>query len=496
MFVRWKRTRRFGMFEEQFPEAIALMARALRAGHAFPTGIQMVADEIPAPVGAEFKLLYDRQNFGMPLGDALKGMAERVPILDARFFTTAVLTQRETGGNLSEILDNLATVIRDRFKVKRQVRAVTAHGRITGWILCGMPRGAGVDPQRGVTGAHEADDHRSARDQDACRRRHDAGDRLVDHPQAGQHSLLGVLDMALDLLVTLVAGFLAVALVAGYGTSSILAALSPERRRLRQLATAGGPGASVDDTFTLVDRVDPRFKNLPGIPKSPKEMGRLRRRLAMAGYTSPTAVVVYALANLVSPVLFGLVALAAVDVRSGWLLVLFAIAVGYLLPGMLLARKIERRKREIREGLPDALDLFIVCVEAGSGLDQAIVKASDELGISYPALAYELRLITTEIRAGKPRVEAFRNFAARTKVDDVQSLVTLLVQTDKFGTSLAQALRTHADTSRTKRRQNAEERAGKLGVKLVFPLVLFLFPALYIVILGPAVITFLRVFKH
>ena len=302
--------------------------------------------------------------------------------------------------------------------------------------------------------------------------------------------------MALDLLVTLVAGFLAVALVAGYGTSSILAALSPERRRLRQLATAGGPGASVDDTFTLVDRVDPRFTSLPGIPKSPKEMGRLRRRLAMAGYTSPTAVVLYALANLVTPVLFGLVALAAVDVRSGWLLALFAAAVGYLLPGMLLARKIELRKREIREGLPDALDLFIVCVEAGSGLDQAIVKASDELGISYPALAYELRLITTEIRAGKPRVEAFKNFAARTKVDDVQSLVALLVQTDKFGTSLAQALRTHADTSRTKRRQNAEERAGKLGVKLVFPLVLFLFPALYIVILGPAVITFVRAFKN
>ena len=169
---------------------------------------------------------------------------------------------------------------------------------------------------------------------------------------------------------------------------------------------------------------------------------------------------------------------------------------GYLLPGMLLARKIELRKREIREGLPDALDLFIVCVEAGSGLDQAIVKASDELGLTYPALAYELRLVTTEIRAGKPRVEAFRNFAARTKVDDVQSLVALLVQTDKFGTSVAQALRTHADTSRTKRRQAAEERAGKLGVKLVFPLVLFLFPALYIVILGPAVITFVRVFKH
>ena len=300
--------------------------------------------------------------------------------------------------------------------------------------------------------------------------------------------------MALDLLVTLVAGFLAVALLAGYGATSILAALSPERRRLRQLATAGGPGENFDNGLSLVDNIDPRFKNLPGIPKSPKEMGRLRRRLATAGYTSPSAVVLYTLANLATPVVFGLVAVTALGVSKGWLFALFAVAVGYLLPGVVLSRKIERRKREIREGLPDALDLFIVCVEAGCGLDQAIVKASDELGLTYPALTYELRLITTEIRAGKSRMEAFKNFAARTQVDDVQSLVALLVQTDKFGTSIAQALRTHADTSRTKRRQNAEERAGKIGVKLVFPLVLFLFPALYIVILGPAVISFVRVF--
>jgi tight adherence protein B len=139
MVVRAARTKRLRLFEEQFPEAIELLARALRAGHAFPTGLTMVADEIPAPVGSEFKLVYDRQNFGMPLGDALKGLAERVPVIDARFFVTAVLTQRETGGNLSEVLDNLASVIRDRFKVKRQVRVVTAHGRITGWILAGLP---------------------------------------------------------------------------------------------------------------------------------------------------------------------------------------------------------------------------------------------------------------------------------------------------------------------------------------------------------------------
>ena len=144
LFVRMARTRRFDKFEEQFPESIELMARALRAGHAFPTGLQMVAEEIPDPVGAEFKLVYDRQNFGMSMHDALRGLAERVPILDARFFATAVLTQRETGGNLSEVLDNLAAVIRERFKVKRQVRAVTAHGRMTGWILAALPPSLGL----------------------------------------------------------------------------------------------------------------------------------------------------------------------------------------------------------------------------------------------------------------------------------------------------------------------------------------------------------------
>ncbi|MBA2306118.1 MAG: type II secretion system F family protein [Acidobacteria bacterium] len=137
--VRFKKTKRLRKFEEQFPEAIDLISRALRAGHAFTTGLAMAAEEIPAPVGQEFKLLYDRQNFGMPLPDAMKAFAARIPLIDARFFVTAVLTQRETGGNLGEVLDNLASVIRERFKVKRQVRVLTAHGRITGWILAALP---------------------------------------------------------------------------------------------------------------------------------------------------------------------------------------------------------------------------------------------------------------------------------------------------------------------------------------------------------------------
>jgi tight adherence protein B len=137
--VRFKAARRLRLFEEQFPEAIDLIARALKAGHAFTTGLAMAAEESLPPVAGEFRLLYDQQNFGMSLTDALKAFAARIPLLDARFFVTAVLTQRESGGNLSEILGNLAAVIRERFKVKRQVRVISAHGRMTGWVLSGLP---------------------------------------------------------------------------------------------------------------------------------------------------------------------------------------------------------------------------------------------------------------------------------------------------------------------------------------------------------------------
>ncbi|HWW83176.1 MAG TPA: type II secretion system F family protein, partial [Vicinamibacterales bacterium] len=130
---------RIAKLDEQFPEAMDLMARSLRAGHALTTALQNVGEEIADPVGAEFRLLFEQQNYGMSLPDALKALAGRLPILDARFFVTAVLTQRETGGNLSEVLDNLSAVIRERFQVKREVRVISAHGRITGWVLSLLP---------------------------------------------------------------------------------------------------------------------------------------------------------------------------------------------------------------------------------------------------------------------------------------------------------------------------------------------------------------------
>jgi tight adherence protein B len=139
LFLKIKRTRRLRAFEEAFPEALDLISRALKAGHAFATGLKMVADELSEPVGPEFRKTFDEQNFGLPLKDALSNLTERIPLLDVRFFSTAVLIQRETGGNLSEILENLAHVVRERFKILRQVRVYTAHGRLTGYVLLGLP---------------------------------------------------------------------------------------------------------------------------------------------------------------------------------------------------------------------------------------------------------------------------------------------------------------------------------------------------------------------
>ncbi len=144
LWLRYRRSQRMKRFEEQFPEALDLLSRAIRAGHAFQTAMGMCADELPAPVGAEFRKSFDQQNFGLPLKETLHELTERVPILDVKFFVTAVLIQRETGGNLAEILDNLAHVVRERFKILRQVRVHTAHGRFTGYVLMALPAALGI----------------------------------------------------------------------------------------------------------------------------------------------------------------------------------------------------------------------------------------------------------------------------------------------------------------------------------------------------------------
>lgn len=304
-------------------------------------------------------------------------------------------------------------------------------------------------------------------------------------------------NLPITLFVAIGAVFVLVLVLAWALTSRVVEKRAPERQRLKKLTKGPDEIAPlVKEESSLVKNDDAEIKYASRyVPRSPKELSRIRQRLTRAGYRKVSAMLIYVWMEVTLPLVLGLSTLAIVGTAGRGLLIAgFAAVLGYLTPGILLGRAIKARKKELQNGLPDALDLLIVCVESGSSLDQAVLKTSQELGVSYPSLADEFRTLNVEVRAGKARLEAFKNLAARTGLDDMRSLVAMLVQTDRFGTSVAQALRTHAITLRTKRRQRAEEKAAKIGVKLVFPLVFFLFPAFYVVTLGPAVIQFANVF--
>ncbi len=228
------------------------------------------------------------------------------------------------------------------------------------------------------------------------------------------------------------------------------------------------------------------------LPASTKQLSRTQRLLVRAGYRSPETATVMRGVKVLLPL--GLLALVFFTGIYRQNLAFFALAglLGFLLPEFWLTWRIRRRQHRIRLGLPDALDLLVVCVEAGLGLDQAIVRVSQELRITHPQLSEELQLVNLEMRVGKTRIDALRELAVRTGVEDIKALVAMLIQTDRFGTSVAQSLRVHSDNLRTKRRQRAEEKAAKTPVKMVPVLVFFIFPALFVVILGPAVISLAR----
>lgn len=215
------------------------------------------------------------------------------------------------------------------------------------------------------------------------------------------------------------------------------------------------------------------------------------RRLALAGYRDPQAAEVFFAAKLFAPVLAAV--LAGFVIREDvffWFVILSA--VGFMVPDLWLTAAISRRRERVRLSLPDALDLLVICMEAGLGLDQAMIRVGRELAISNPDLSDEFLLINLEQRAGKPRLEAWRNMAERTDLEVVRSFVSMLVQTERFGTPISKSLSTFADGLRLKRRQRAEELAAKTTIKMIFPLALFIFPSMFIVLLAPAIISISR----
>jgi tight adherence protein C len=246
---------------------------------------------------------------------------------------------------------------------------------------------------------------------------------------------------------------------------------------------------------TLLEAVGERFAG-----DRARSMGNLQERLVHAGYRHPNAVTIFmGIRLLLAASLGGGVLLGSSVLQVGamnvMVLAAFAGVLGWMLPFIWLRVKRNRRQNEIQRALPDALDLLVVCVEAGLGLNQALMRVSDEMDRISPILADELTIVSLQIRAGTPRQEALQNLGERTGISDVRSLVGMLVQTDRFGTSIANALRVHADTLRDKRRQRAEEQAAKLSIKMLFPLVAFIFPAIFVVLLGPAVFRLMEAFS-
>jgi tight adherence protein C len=301
--------------------------------------------------------------------------------------------------------------------------------------------------------------------------------------------------MSTQLVVTLSAVFLSVTLLVVAISSLVISRSATGRRRLSSLAQSHTSIVLGPAIPQLTEAPDPFWDRITEtLPTSRGTVQRLRREMMFAGYHSTKAAALFSLSELLCPLLLAVPPILLLTGLNRWIVAGIGAFMGYMLPGILLGMRLRRRKKDIQNGLADALDLLVLCLEAGSSLDQAIVKAGEELKVAYPALGDQLHILIAEMRAGKPRLEAFRGLAARTQVDDVRALVAMLVQTDRFGTSISQALRTHADVCRTKRRQRAEESAQKVGVKLVFPLVFCLFPALYVVMLGPAYIQFTHVF--
>lgn len=233
------------------------------------------------------------------------------------------------------------------------------------------------------------------------------------------------------------------------------------------------------------------------LPRSAQETSVVQTRLIRAGYRKKTHVnMFYASKVLVPLALTLLVTVTGAYTWGPFFMYLLAISLGFLLPDFWLGNRISSRQMKIRLGLPEALDLMVICSEAGLSLDQAVLRTAEELKLSQPEIGDELELVLLEQKAGRPREEALKSLADRADIDSIRALVTTLIQADNFGTSIAKTLRVYSDTMRTQRRQRAEEQAAKTTVKLVFPLVFFIFPSLFVVALGPSMIVMFDGFKN
>jgi tight adherence protein C len=251
---------------------------------------------------------------------------------------------------------------------------------------------------------------------------------------------------------------------------------------------------AIQHTGLSIGGVVEHFENV--LPKSQAEVSVVLQRLTRAGFRDESAVKIFYGSKVLVPIVLCVVAgVTGAANFSPFFIYILCLGLGFLVPDFWLGRRISKRQARIRRGLPDVLDLLIICIEAGLSLDQATARTSVELTAAQPELCDELRVVVLEQRAGRPRAEAWKHLAERTGVDCVRNLTTMLIQAEQFGTSIAKTMRVHGDTLRTQRVQAVEEAAAKATIKLLFPLVFFIFPSLFLVVLGPAFISIMGSFK-
>jgi Flp pilus assembly protein TadB len=455
LYVHMKRRARLNKLMAQLPDAFDLMARVIRAGQTMSQALQAVADEFDPPIAGEFAYCYEQQNMGLSPDLALRDLARRSGILEIKIFVLALLVQQQTGGNLAEVLEKLAAVVRDRFRMVGKIKALTAEGRLQAVVLMGL-----------IPFVFFA---------------------LLILDRSYVQLLL---DRPMLLIVTF--------------TVLILMLVSGRRSRIdARLDNVSGKGTGTPDRDTVVQFARSALPAIGAslVPTKEEERSRLQARLMHAGLYSRQAMVLFLgvkLLLILAPAFLGLALgfLGMVPTREGVLVGACLCIVGMIGPSFWLDFRKRARQTRFRRALPDALDVLVICLEGGLSFPGALRRVASELETAHPLLAAELNIAQRQIQLGRSSGEALRQFGDRADLEEIRGLASIVIQAERFGASLVNALRVHAETLRIKRMHQAEEMAQKAVIKVLFPTMVCIFPGLFVVILGPGVIRLMETFGN
>ena len=452
--VHLKRRARLEKLRTQLPDAFDLMARVIRAGQTMNQAMLAVVDEFPHPISVEFNLCYEQQNLGLPPDEAYQDLARRTDLVEVKIFVMASMVQRQTGGNLAELMEKLSVMLRDRFRIQGVVKSLTAEGRMQALLLMALP------PVMFFM-------------------------MFALNPAYMRQSLL------ISLLTAFGVG----------GAVCLLMLLVPNRLaklddRLKRIGDKGGPPPPPTVDRSAVTRLArqalPKVGNAL-VPEDEEQRTRLQTKLYHAGFYGQQTMKVFLgvkMLIMMIPLLVGVIAGAAglVPLMKGILGGVYIGGLGLILPGYWLSTKKKKRQIRFRRALPDALDILVICIEGGLTLAAALKRVSAGLRTVHPELSREMDIVQREIQLGRSPGEAIRNLGDRSDLEEIRSLASVVIQAERFGAGLSKSLRVHAEMLRLKRQQRAEEMAQKAATKILLPTLFFIFPAIFVVILGPAVV--------